>query len=331
MVTFRPGVKPNDPRKARLYFRMFRKAGGTAPASVDYYSQLPNIGMLGNDDWGDCVEAENGHIVEQQTYLGSGSSAEYVVSTDQALAAYSRITGFDPNAGPPGENPTDQGTMIQDGLNDLRKTGFGGHGIAAFAQLDPSDMSDVQLAVAEFGMVDIGFAFPASAMDQFNNGQPWDVVAGSPIEGGHCVGVAGYDADYLYVFTWGAVQKMTYAFWNEYVVNNGGEAWAVISEDWASAATGKDPEGVDKYTFGAQFAALTGQANPFPAPDPTPVPAPPAPPAPVPSPPAPSPAPALDPAEQALVAAANRYLRSWWPFRPGYLTSALRYWLSDKT
>lgn len=318
MVTFRPGVKPNDPRKPRLYFSTFTRPGAaaTAPATVNFYSQLPNIGMLGNDNWGDCVEAGNGHVVEQQTCIGQGS--EVVISDSEVLSSYSQITGFDPNAGPPGNNPTDQGTMIQDGLNWLRKTGFGAHKIAAFAQLDPRKIADVKLAVWEFGCVSIGFAFPSSAMDQFNAGQPWDVVPGSPIEGGHCVVVAGYDASYLYVYTWGAVQKMTYAFWNEYVAGNGGEAWAVIDQDWISTVTGQDVEGFDTAAFGAQFAALTGQPNPFPAPVPVP-----------PPPPPPPPAPPLDPAEQALVTAARRYMKTWWP-RPGYLDRALRGWLSDK-
>lgn len=323
MVTFRPGVKPNDPRRPRLYFSTFRRASALAPVSVDYYSQVQNIGMLGNDNWGDCVEAGDGHVVEQQTRVGQG--AEVVVTEDQALAAYTAITGFDPNAGPPGQNPTDNGTEIQTGLSWLRKTGFGGHVIAAFAQLDPSNISDVKLAVSEFGCISIGLAFPASAMDQFNNGQPWDVVQGSQIEGGHCVIVAGYDPNYLYVYTWGAVQKMTYAFWNEYVAGNGGEAWAVISQDWVNKASGKDAEGVDLQAFGAQFAALTGQANPFPAPAPAPTPVPVPPPAPV-----PVPAPPLDPAETVLVAAARKYLSNWWPLKPGYLTKALKGWLSDK-
>lgn len=323
-LVFKPGVKPNDPHKPRLYFSAFRRAGAVAPSSVDYYSQLPTIGMLGNDNWGDCVEACNGHIAEQQTYLGQG--AEFSVSTSDALAEYTRITGFNPNAGPPGSNPTDQGTMIQDGLNDLRKTGFGSHKVAAFAQLDPSNMADVKLAVSEFGVVDIGLAFPASAMDQFNNGQPWDVVAGSAIEGGHCVAVAGYDAAFLYVYTWGAVQKMTYAFWNEYVVRNGGEAWAVVSADWVSRNTGKDPEGVDAAALGAQFAALTGQANPFPAPAPVPTPTP----TPVPVPPAPAPVPVgPDAADYALAKAAHRFLSGFWP-RPKYLVKALETWLTDK-
>lgn len=323
MVDFRPGVVPNDPLKPRLYFSAFRKAGAVPPASVDYYSQTPNIGMLGNDTCGDCVFAGNGHIVEQQTYLGQG--AEYVVSTSQAIASYSRVTGYDPNAGPPGNNPTDQGTMLQTGLEDLQKVGFGGHVIAMFAQLDPRNINDVKLAVSEFGIVSIGIAFPNSAMTQFDNGQPWDVVQGATIEGGHCVVVAGYDDTYLYVYTWGKAQKMTYAFWNTYCAGNGGEAWAVISKDWVSLATGQDPEGVDTHALGAQFAALTGKPNPFPAPAPPP-PAPTPPPKPTPP---PAPTPPLDPAEQALVIAARRFLRRWF-CKPRYLVTALENWLSDK-
>lgn len=262
MIQFHHGVVKNDSRKARLYFRMFSKAGAIAPPNVDY-SQFPSPGMLGNDMYGDCVEAGNGHIVMQQTFTGQGT--EYMVTTSQVLDEYSRITGFNPN-----DPNTDQGTMIQDGLNDLRKTGFGSHKISAFAQLDTANMNDVKLAVAEFGAVSIGFSFPASAMDQFNAGKPWTVVSGSPIDGGHCVIVMGYDPNWIYVITWGAVQKMSYGFWNKYV----DEAWAVISQDWVNRITGVDVEGVDLHAFGAQFAALTGQPNPFPAPAPTPAPTP---------------------------------------------------------
>src|ERR1700750_2435947 len=115
-VRFHHGVIPNDPRKARLYFRIFATPSAVSPASVDY-SAFPNIGMLGNDRYGDCVEAANGHLVEQQTYIGQGS--EVSVTTAQVLAEYSKITGFNPN-----DPNSDQGTIIQDGLNDLRKDGL---------------------------------------------------------------------------------------------------------------------------------------------------------------------------------------------------------------
>jgi len=304
MIVFHPGVKPNDPRKARLYFRMFAKPGAAPPASVDYSGFTP-VGMLGNDSAGDCVEAASGHLVEQVTFYGQGS--EYVVSTQQAISMYSQITGYNP-----ADPNTDQGTVIQDGLNYMFKTGIGGHKVAAFAQLDVTNMTEVKTAVAEFGSVVIGFDFPNTAMDQFNAGQSWDVVPGATIDGGHCVTVVGYTDAYLTVVTWGkATQKMTYAFWQKYVT----EDWAVIDNEWVNSKTGKDPEGVDLAAFGAQFAALTHQPNPFPH-DPTPPPPPP--PAPV----------GPDAAEMALIKAAARYEKSLWPKK--YLVTALQGWETDK-
>ena len=133
------------------------------------------------------------------------------------------------------------------------------------------------------------------------------------IEGGHCVTVVGYTDAYLTVCTWGkSTQKMTYAFWNKYVE----EAWALVSQDWWNAATGKDPEGVDLAALGAQWAALTGQPNPFPN-DPTP-----------PPPPPPPPANGPDAAELALIRAAAKYEMIRRPKR--YLVDALNAWEADK-
>lgn len=318
--TFKPGVKPNDPSKARLYFRMFRKAGAVAPVSA-MFTGMPSIGMLGNDQYGDCVYAGDGHTTEEQTFYGQGT--EYVCTTTEVLAAYAAQTGFNPVTG-----ANDNGDTVQNGLDFLRKTGFGGHKIAAFAQIDPTNLADVKLAIAEFGVVAIGMAFPAFAMDQFNAGKPWDVqTANASIEGGHRVALVGYDATYLYVFTWNALQKMTPAFFAKYVAANGGESWAEIGTDWINTASGLDPEGIDKYAFGAQYAALTGQANPFPAPTPTPTPVPTPTPTPTPVPPVPTPGP--DAAEKALALAAHRWLAKNW-VTPAYLVTALKNWLADK-
>jgi hypothetical protein len=301
-LNFHPGVKPNDPSKARLYFRMFAKAGVTPPPTVDYSGFSP-VGMLGNDRVGDCVYAADGHIVEQVTFYGQGS--EYVVSTEQALAAYSQQTGYNP-----ADPNSDQGDTVQNGLDFARKQGFGGHKVAAFAQLDVRNMTEVKTAIAEFGSVDIGFYFPESAMSQFNQGKPWTPVANSPIEGGHCVTVTGYTDSYLTCITWGKTQKMDYAFWNKYVE----EAWAIISQEWWNSATNKDPEGVDLAALGAQWSALTGQPNPFPdVPTPTP------------PPPEPTPVPVgPDADELALIQAAAKYEETRRPKR--YLVTALENW-----
>jgi hypothetical protein len=266
------------------------------PAAVDY-DDVNIWGMLGNADWGCCVESYLGHAVEQITEYATGT--EQTVTDGQTLAIYSAVAGFDPDAGPPGDNPTDQGTNMQDALTYWRKSGiYSGHKIAAFASVTLTSWDEIENAVNLFGHVSIGFNFPDSAMDQFNAGEPWTVVKGSPVDGGHCVMMVSYDADWLYVVTWGQVQKMARAFWSAYV----DEAWVPITQETINAQGANAFGGViNLAALGAAFAALTGDPNPFPGPVPDPTPAPVPGPSPVPDPgPVPPPVVSIDAADQTL-------------------------------
>ena len=66
-------------------------------------------------------------------------------------------------------------------------------------------------------------------MDQFNAGQPWDVVPGAKIEGGHYVPVVGtvHEVDQGTCVTWGKHQAFTKAFYEQY----NDEAWAYITQE----------------------------------------------------------------------------------------------------
>jgi hypothetical protein len=258
--TLRTGRRPAQPARPRLELRSALGVTLPSPPASVEYSDIPDIGMLGNDGAGDCVEAAVGHTVEQDTRYATGT--EQVVTTDQTLDLYSALTGYNRD-----DPSTDQGTVVQDALDYWRKTGvFGGHKLAAFAAVKVSDWAEVELAVNLFGQEIIGFNFPESAMEQFNAGQPWTVVKGSPLDGGHCVILIGYDADWLYVITWGRIQKMARAFWTKYV----DEAWVGITQDTITAEGANAFGGViDLVTLGADFAALTGQPSPFPDVDPT--------------------------------------------------------------
>lgn len=259
MPQYMLGRLPEDQSRPRLRLTAHLRAGAAPPPAVDWYSHVPAWGMEGNDQWGCCVFAGNAHLVEQQTALGE--DMEVAVTTAQTLAEYSRVTGFDPGAGPSGANPTDRGALVQDGLADLRRNGLAGQKIAAFARCDHTSTAEIQTALAEFGCADFGVQLPRSAMDQFDAGEPWDVVADDGgILGGHCILAVGYDARYVYVVTWGRVVPVTYAWLRAYLE----EAWAVISADWAGEG-GKTPTGVDLRSLGEEFAALTGESNPFPA------------------------------------------------------------------
>jgi hypothetical protein len=217
--------------------------------------------MYANDEVGDCTCAGVGHLVNQLTYYGSGSEVQPTDSS--VLGMYSAITGYDP-----AKPASDTGAYCQDVLACWRKTGLEGHKITAYASLDVSNLVEVKQAIALFGTVYVGLNFPDSAMTQFDNDQPWDVVRGAKVEGGHCVIVGAYGNGKLGLVTWGAETTMTEAFWKKYV----DEAWVVLDADGMKKAGVYFTGAPSFYALGQQFAALTGKANPVPAPKPTPAP-----------------------------------------------------------
>ncbi|MFB8182648.1 hypothetical protein ACFC8N_42995 [Streptomyces sp. NPDC055966] len=286
-LVFKGGRLPAEPARPHLKFGAYLAPELPAPpASSDWLTPVPagNWGMLANDQWGDCTCAGVGHKRIGDVYINQRTAL--TVTDQDALALYSAVTGFDPNAGPSGNNPTDQGALCQDVLSYWQKNGFLGEKIVAFAKVDISNVTEVKQAINLFGQIYTGFNFPGSAMDQFNNSETWDVVRGAQIEGGHCVTIGAYDATGLECVTWGAVQRMTWAFFKKYF----DEAWVIVTSDMIDPRSGKDVQGFDFYTLGQDFSGLTGRPNPVPQPSPQPTPVPTPPPSPT-----PSPAPGLDP------------------------------------
>lgn len=262
------GKRHAQPARPQLRLtQVFQEANLPAPPpAVDWQDDRIVWPMYGNDSWGDCVWAEIGHAVNQATYYATG--AEVQPTETDILKAYSAVTGFDVNAGPPGSNPTDRGTYLQDAMKYWRKTGVAGHKIVAYASLDVANLDEIRHAIALFGSISIGIQFPNSAMNQFNAGQVWDVVPGAKVEGGHCVLAGAYDKDGVGIVTWGAETKATWRFWSHYV----DEAWVYFDKDGLKKA-GEYFTGVASfYELGQTFAALTGEKNPVPQPAPKPTP-----------------------------------------------------------
>lgn len=271
-LTFRGGRLPAEPARLHLKFSTYARALAAPPVSADWLSLVTDWQMLLNDQLGDCTFAGVGHKVAGDTRYGQGVTTE--VTDQDVLTGYEAVGGYRP-----GDASTDNGCVMQDVLKYWQKTGVGGHRIVAYAKVDISNLDELKQAIATFGQVYAGFNFPDTAMTQFNNGQPWDVVKGAKNEGGHCVTIGAYDATGLDVVTWGKRQRMTWAFFKKYF----DEVWVVLDDDFESARTGLDAQGWDKAQLGADFSALTGEPSPWPA-DPTPTP-PPVPPAPAPTPP----------------------------------------------
>jgi hypothetical protein len=242
----------------------------TPPATLDRYSAVPaaTIGMDGNDNVGDCTCADVDH--ELKSVEVCAGNAEVHSTAAEVLAAYSAITGYNP-----ADPSTDQGAEMQSVRSYWQKTGFrlGGtvHKILLFAEVKPSDLNAVKWTLDEFGAVGIGIDLPNAAMDQFNSGQPWDVVPDDGgIDGGHAVAIVGYDKDYVWLYTWGALIKATWAWWAKYVV----EVWVAFTAEVVNAKSGSSATGQTLYQLGQQMASLTGKPNPVPPPIPSPTPAP---------------------------------------------------------
>jgi hypothetical protein len=215
-----------------------------------------------NDQWGCCTCSGDANIIQGITTYGLG--VEAVVPDSDVLKAYEK-SGFNPNDGPPGENPTDQGWTCADALAYLKKTGMAGHKIAAYGQVGYTDHAKMQLCLYEFGYASFGVNLPQSAEDQFNAGgqsgkmAEWTVTrSGSNIIGGHCIIACGYTPTGPVIWTWGSPVQLTWAWVDTYVA----ECWPVISQDWLNATSEKDPAGVNKAALASEWESAVGQ-NPF--------------------------------------------------------------------
>ena len=203
--------------------------------------------MMLNDTLGDCTEAKKGHAVQVWT-LCNGRMV--TVPDSVVLQAYEIDGGY-----VPGDPSTDNGEDMLTNLNDWRKNGFGGNALAAFAAINYSSLASVAQSIYLFGLIDIGFNVPQSAMDQNAAGQIWDVVANDGgIVGGHDVVVPMYEipSQTLTCLTWGMRQRMTWAFFQKYV----DESYALLAPDWLQRG-GINPSGFNMAALQADLAAVT--------------------------------------------------------------------------
>jgi len=203
-----------------------------------------DFGIDGNDQYGDCVFADVAHRIMVRT--AQAAQGKIVIPTQaETLALYSEVTGFNPN-----DPSTDQGGDLVTTAQYMQKTGMlvGGvrHMEAANGVIDPANVAHRQWAVCLFGCTPIALNLPQSAEDQFDAGEPWDYVAGSPILGGHDVLLVEYRPETLpsnpgwMVVTYGKRWPVTTAFLDNYLA----EVVPVGASDFITA-NGLAPSGVN--------------------------------------------------------------------------------------
>ncbi len=195
------------------------------PAVCRYDSAVTTWPMYGNDTIGDCTCAAAGHLIEVWT---AQAGAPSVPLESAIVAAYSAMTGYNPATG-----ANDDGALETDVLAYWQNTGIAGNKVGAYASLQPADLNGLRRAVWLFGGVYLGIAVRQSAEQQFEAGEPWDVAGPwlNPIEGFHAVPIVGYDAQFFYVCTWGAIQRAT----PEFVAQQADEAYAIVDAAFIGA------------------------------------------------------------------------------------------------
>lgn len=249
LQTLKLGKLPARPDAVKFSLTQYfdAKKATAMPAAFGHEALEKNWQMLGNDQYGDCVWAGAAH----ETMLWNLEAGKTVgINTSNVLSDYAKVTGFNPN-----DPNTDQGTDMQAAASYRLKTGVVDmtnqrHKIGAYLAIALKNEALLKQSIFYFSGVGIGIQFPSSAMDQFNAGKPWSVVAGAKIEGGHYVPAVGYDAYYVYVITWGKVQKMSWSFFKKYA----DEAIVYLSPEMLK--NGKSLEGFDLNQLQADLKAL---------------------------------------------------------------------------
>ena len=264
-VTLRADPTRIDPRKLKLGKAAARHdprtlllasyitaALPTPPASFDLTAKIgASWGMMDNDQIGDCTCAAAGHLLMEWT--ANAGKKTFTPTDKQIVAAYSAITGYNPTTG-----ANDNGANEIDVLNYWRQTGVAGHKIGAYVATEPSNHTHIMDSVYIFEGCYIGLALPVSAQAQVQNHQPWSVPPGGATGdgepgswGGHAVPVVAYDARGLTCVTWGALQVMTWTFWDTYC----DEAYAIISNDYLNGKK-ESPQGFNLQQLQTDLADL---------------------------------------------------------------------------
>lgn len=234
-----------DPRTLR--FATYKASLPAAPPSYDFSNRIHDLGMLGNNIYGDCTAAGVAHLVQA---WAAYNGVSYIPSDAATLKFYEDSCGYKP-----GDPSTDNGGTLIDVLKHWKANPFDGHEIDAYVAVNPKNLDEVKQALYYFGGLYVGLQLPKSAENQ----QIWDVPwlgfrgNGEPGSlGGHCVAnILDYDERGLTTITWGQLKLMTWPFFESYC----DECFCVLSPDWYGPEK-VAPTGFDSVALAQDLTAL---------------------------------------------------------------------------
>jgi hypothetical protein len=244
-------ILPQD-RRTLWLFDYFKKKLPPAPKEHSNAKLVgARWGMYRNDEYGDCVFAASGNGII--TWTANNAAQVYVPPVPDILAAYTAVTGFDPN-----DSSTDNGTDPLDALKFWRKTGISNHKIGAWVQCNAKRPEQVRQTIYRFDYSYMGFSLPAAAQEL----DVWDIPKTQPLEGdwqpgswgGHMVIGVSYSEHGVSLVTWGQVILATWAFLAAYC----DLPFAIISTD-ILGKEGKSAHGLDIKALEADLLMVAKQ------------------------------------------------------------------------
>lgn len=182
---------------------------------------MPNVrgvlgapwGILGNNKFGDCGVAGAAHLFMADAAVTG--EHESFPTAEEVVQYYLAYTGG-----------RDSGVVLADFLGHVRASGFFGHEVAAYAPVAKRDVTTLRQVVHLYDGCYAGIVVTQAMEMAFARSEPWTTAtATGQVIGGHCVIPVGYDEHYVYVVTWGEIQRVTWLGWLAIVE----EAWAVIT------------------------------------------------------------------------------------------------------
>ena len=215
------------------------------PAEVHNIELVPDPDMLGNDAWGDCVFVS----IENNRRIAAAALGVPIVrmTAQQVVDQYCAYTGTHTPPGP--------GAVIQTALEWVRRRGWGGNQLLAFARVPLTELA-IREAVAEFASCAFGVVIRAG--EEYPS-RVWNSVTGT-VDGGHGVAGGTYVPSWVGCKTWGYLAEMT----SHFVENGGVDEVDVLVWDFQWASLSYDRQ----VTLITDYQALTGKTWTGPAPIP---------------------------------------------------------------
>jgi hypothetical protein len=216
---------------------------------------------LGNTDWGCCGDAMTIHGIEAFHTFNQTPVPPFVVG--DSLGLYSAVSGFNINAGPPGNNPTDTGTDNQQLVDYWRNQGVlcaadgSRHSIAGSLFVDPKDQRVTRLAIYEFLVLFRAVGLPIAAQGQNRWVQTDPNLQGNAAVGSwgyHDIPYFSYDSTWYHADSWGEDILIGRRWDQDYGV----QGFVVVTQEMTNLQ-GVSPSGLDWTRLNQDLANFPAQ------------------------------------------------------------------------